>query len=819
MAIRFVTAWNGYHDQQIVTGLSSSEESRLIGLGFAVADLDGPDNSPVQVFASSNPLNGGMTIFGSDGAVALEIPKSGYENKITATDHLDYLPFAENSQYVFAKTVGVVGRDGIVYRIKKSDGSISDGVGATTLKVADNTTVIAQGVILSMWAWEDFQLLQIKEGATGKCFLYKSIDNFATVGANAPLYNDACPVHAIGWNSTKASEAGEISIMAHWSLARGKNRRGEDLIVFGQYNVNGSRTPGGASDWSNVLCSRQGGDAGTWETIVEANTAGSTMLRHCHAVMQDPYTAEFYIFYGDQQTSGIYVWDGVFPLPANTPPSQAANYRGWRGMDQTNNPNGNYNTGQITSVVFLPNEIIVPVDHGVTDARGVYTLSRDLKTYSKIFGGTDLNHSLYSCVLCPVTGAIVASELIEPGGTDVNNDYTLWVWTATKAGKYRDWKRAGRYMMNTGLVNNRSHSIFRVLSDGTIYMGSANGAGKGLASTAVCKVSGVISGDPEVLHPVYWVDPIKGLDTNSGKTPSAPWKTLNYALRGNRVPTSSLVNVAKGVSDEGTSAYTIALNVATQPAQLNHPLIVRGAGRKATVCNFSNVAYGLTHGATAYPIKFTALSLVNLAAGSIWSSGAAAGTVKAEFSNVCLKSASYGLAVPSGKLSLNQAEVVPATTAVRGNYAATLDIEITSTLVVGGQGALTWTGDSSSRAVLEHVSCQNSSAAGVIVNAAASVLPTVKNCAFDTSVAGVSDSRTVKTSANGIVDYNVYKTANSTLVGGDQNSRTAADLKLIGTTGVPKADSPVILAGTPDVSATVNAVGDAFGSPRNAGAF
>lgn len=47
MTIRFVTAWSGYRADQLVSGLGSPEESRLIGLGFAVADLDGPDNSPV----------------------------------------------------------------------------------------------------------------------------------------------------------------------------------------------------------------------------------------------------------------------------------------------------------------------------------------------------------------------------------------------------------------------------------------------------------------------------------------------------------------------------------------------------------------------------------------------------------------------------------------------------------------------------------------------------------------------------------------------------------------------------------------------------
>lgn len=49
MAIRFVTAWNGYYADQIVSGLSGAEETRLVGLGYAVTDLDGPGNTPSVV--------------------------------------------------------------------------------------------------------------------------------------------------------------------------------------------------------------------------------------------------------------------------------------------------------------------------------------------------------------------------------------------------------------------------------------------------------------------------------------------------------------------------------------------------------------------------------------------------------------------------------------------------------------------------------------------------------------------------------------------------------------------------------------------------
>lgn len=58
MTIRFITAWNGHSADQIVSGLGTSEEARMISLGFAVADLDGPGNGSLPITATTDPLTG-----------------------------------------------------------------------------------------------------------------------------------------------------------------------------------------------------------------------------------------------------------------------------------------------------------------------------------------------------------------------------------------------------------------------------------------------------------------------------------------------------------------------------------------------------------------------------------------------------------------------------------------------------------------------------------------------------------------------------------------------------------------------------------------
>ena len=66
MTIRIIQQWNGYSPDQIVSGLGSTEEARLIGLGFASADLDGPDGGG-QVAKLSTDANGNTVLVGEDG--------------------------------------------------------------------------------------------------------------------------------------------------------------------------------------------------------------------------------------------------------------------------------------------------------------------------------------------------------------------------------------------------------------------------------------------------------------------------------------------------------------------------------------------------------------------------------------------------------------------------------------------------------------------------------------------------------------------------------------------------------------------------------
>ena len=821
----------------------TNESAAPLPVGYnRLPEFDGVGAEAVPVMATTGP-GGGLGIQAGKNGQASIVTESGYaerivtapqiaDNRIVAVDYLPYLAIAENSSYVFAREDNTTSG---LYRVKKSDGATSTSVLATALYKDDGTTLQpANSFFFNAWAWDDYQLAEVRDLSADTYYLYKSVDNFASCGANAPLYNDGRPVFVTGWNANNTVIAPSVMVMAPWSLCRGKNKRGENLIVFGQYNNSSSRTPGGDNDWSNILCSRQGGDAGSWEVVLEANTNGTNILRHCHAVMQDPYTLEFWIFYGDSSTSGIYVWDGIHAIPPNTAPQYAAQYKGWRGINRFNTPlpSNDYYPLQITTAIFTPDEVIIPPDHGWTAARGVYSLSRDLTRMEKIWdgpsGGQLMDHSMYSSCVCPITGTVVASEIIETGGADPNADYTLWIYTATKAGRYRDWKRVARYMMNTAISSGRQHPVFRARPNGEILIGSTQGAGKHYGSTAVCRISGVWNGrDEEVVHPVWWVDQVAGSDANNGYRPSAAFKTLKYALTGSRVTKSSLVNLMAGVSSEGASGFTPSYNTSAKPAQANLPVWVRGASRKASVLDFAVAGAPISLNANSYPLRISSCTIRNLTAGGlgvVTLTGAAKSNVL-ELDDIAFNTSGSNVKIDGGTVILREFEskLGGATSwTAYADYAYDFDIQISAGVVNGGgsgKSILIYKGNAASSARVENVTAIGVTASGVDAVAAAVNLPTVRNVAVDAAVPVVRDQRTVKTSAAGLVGYNIGKTASSGLVGGDAGSQTVASLGLIGSSGMPGPTSPLIGAGLATAGPAVDAVGESFAVPKNVGAF
>ena len=72
MTIRMLQAWNGLHQQKIVTTLSGSDEASLVAAGIATYDLDGPaDNVRMAQLATDAA---GVPVGLSGGTPAAGVP-------------------------------------------------------------------------------------------------------------------------------------------------------------------------------------------------------------------------------------------------------------------------------------------------------------------------------------------------------------------------------------------------------------------------------------------------------------------------------------------------------------------------------------------------------------------------------------------------------------------------------------------------------------------------------------------------------------------------------------------------------------------------
>lgn len=161
-----------------------------------------------------------------------------------------------------------------------------------------------------VWPLPDGGAIYAGAGPSSRWYLYK-ITAAGTVGANSPAFDNKRAVLDIG--SRSGTHTPLITSLHSRSLCVA-TIAGQTVLLFGEYNVAASRTPGGANDHVRVWKSTDLG--ATWSVLLEWNTGGVHQVRHVHAVVQDPDTGLIYICCGDDPNAGIIRWDGVSTAPA-----------------------------------------------------------------------------------------------------------------------------------------------------------------------------------------------------------------------------------------------------------------------------------------------------------------------------------------------------------------------------------------------------------------------------------------------------------------------------------------------------------------------
>ena len=328
MTIRFTKSWNGYYEGQIVTNpAGGNTEAQLIALGYAVSDLDGPDNSfELAKFATDS--TGNVTGLVGPGGVAYA--HDGYKKPgvsvagVTSFGVLDQLSTGE---YVCIDTTN----GDYARKIFLFSGDPITKVGTITLMPLTSATagnalldttgaaipVNAATKIVNAWATSNGDVYYLVFDTGLKNHLYRAKAGTFTVGSDAGYSNKrAC----IDLGLQGGVQASSIRSLSHRTFLEARVA-GVSHLFLCEYNVNGSRTPGvGGAGADQVVAWRSIDGGNTWAIFLEFNTGGSHQVAHFHGAVQDPYTGWIYFMLGDFTTEpSVIAYNGTAaPVAANT---------------------------------------------------------------------------------------------------------------------------------------------------------------------------------------------------------------------------------------------------------------------------------------------------------------------------------------------------------------------------------------------------------------------------------------------------------------------------------------------------------------------
>lgn len=226
---------------------------------------------------------------------------------------------------------------------KSSDGLINMGGSGTTIRIAK---VLNSGAIIVGSAGASAATL-VAGGAAGNFssnfMLWRASPTSATkyaLGNDLNGTNGRAVLNLGSSDGVSTTMVQNVRILHQRSICEAKvqDPKGSPYVyklLVAEYNVNGSRTPGGANDAVRLWQSLD--DGLTWTALLTFNTNGTHVINHMHAVIQDPSSGLIYILTGDNDAptettsqNAIIVWDGVSSPPAaNSTFAQIAATPGW----------------------------------------------------------------------------------------------------------------------------------------------------------------------------------------------------------------------------------------------------------------------------------------------------------------------------------------------------------------------------------------------------------------------------------------------------------------------------------------------------------
>lgn len=373
-------------------------------------------------------------------------------------------------------------------------------------------------------------------------------------------------------------------------------------LYYVDYNVNSSRTPGGANDRVSVNKSTDLG--ATWSVVAVFNTDGvKSDIRHFHSIRYNPHNGFLYMQVGDGDLdSGIIMWNPATTLPSNTMISQMTQSADLRTYQYGQ-------TGRGVDMLFEDDNIYWLVDldtNGNGAITGFYTAKENLSAVTRI------SSSLTKCPnLAGWYGVKMPSgHQIWVSGTDVagSNEKYSGIFCTNKAKTKMDL--VGRFCCVTGASTIVPYGLEVV--GNVAYYSASNPAGKSTEATAGFYLmtedyrSTEAYSSLDTVHPVYWVNKATGSNSNNGQTPELAFQTLSYAVTGNRIPISATVIVQDTFYDyNDASAIDPVINSSLRQGDVRVPLCIRGYGATKTKItgNSANSFASLALVPTSYNLK------------------------------------------------------------------------------------------------------------------------------------------------------------------------------------------------------------------------
>lgn len=587
MTIRLLAAYGIYPCNAIVT-LDSPTEAGLIAAKQALADTTGgtPYVAPALPEAidetksgsagtdssgnvltpvlSSRNLTGGIDLVTPLGTISIDeltVLATPTAPTVLPVDYLHNVKLlAQDSRFLFGVSAGTPKQISRFARGTYAETVVSMSPTSTfpNSPAADGTTLISSAV--STIVRQDENTLWVTVSAsTANAILYKVVttDGWATCTYSPSLYLGAdLPNTGVGGN---AAAMVSYSFLSPSSMAIDSNG---DIYVAEYQTVSGS---GAAGERIRLLKLASG--SSTWQVIWTLNNGAALQTRHFHCCQIDPYTGKLWISTGDNDAyaSGTY--------------SNAKDYSWTLAWDKTGNlPDGATYTTAATMSAALASAANVAFLHGDQRHRNVQFLFRSDAVYCQ----SDADpYQLLANQHCGIFKIDHACTKLERVFAQPMEDQSISGYYAVDTGKTMvffpaagdtteftthsvpiltsndgvDFAVAGVIRKTTNSTSLPYGSIYDSVS-GYCFVAYSALAGKGTPGgyqTIVFKVhestphnkrsldGTKIIRDPEVLHPVYWVDVANSTGVASdaaapaGYSPRTPWLTTTYALQSSRM--------------------------------------------------------------------------------------------------------------------------------------------------------------------------------------------------------------------------------------------------------------------------------------------